>query len=135
MTFTLDSNRMSERALEIANRIEGFIREKIVPYEYDDRRNSHGPTEALGDEMKDAARQAGVMTPHILEDGTHLTHRETACVLIRSGLPPARRTHCMRWLGAAIRANEIASDYANRRIVLADRWWITRASDLCWPRT
>jgi acyl-CoA dehydrogenase len=31
-------------------------------------------------------------------------------------LSPARLTHCMRWLGAAIRANEIASDYANRRM-------------------
>ncbi|MEC9104507.1 MAG: acyl-CoA dehydrogenase, partial [Pseudomonadota bacterium] len=30
-------------------------------------------------------------------------------------LSPARLTHCMRWLGACIRANEIASDYANRR--------------------
>ncbi|MGQ3026525.1 MAG: acyl-CoA dehydrogenase family protein, partial [Sphingopyxis sp.] len=30
-------------------------------------------------------------------------------------LAPARLSHCMRWLGACIRANEIASDYANRR--------------------
>jgi acyl-CoA dehydrogenase len=30
-------------------------------------------------------------------------------------LAPARLTHCMRWLGACTRANEIATDYANRR--------------------
>jgi acyl-CoA dehydrogenase len=30
-------------------------------------------------------------------------------------LAPARLTHCMRWLGACTRANEIAEDYANRR--------------------
>ncbi|MET0363698.1 MAG: acyl-CoA dehydrogenase, partial [Sphingobium sp.] len=30
-------------------------------------------------------------------------------------LAPARLSHCMRWLGACIRANEIATDYANRR--------------------
>jgi acyl-CoA dehydrogenase len=30
-------------------------------------------------------------------------------------LSPARLSHCMRWLGACTRANEIASDYANRR--------------------
>jgi alkylation response protein AidB-like acyl-CoA dehydrogenase len=30
-------------------------------------------------------------------------------------LAPARLTHCMRWLGACVRAHEIASDYANRR--------------------
>jgi alkylation response protein AidB-like acyl-CoA dehydrogenase len=30
-------------------------------------------------------------------------------------LAPARLSHCMRWLGACVRANEIATDYANRR--------------------
>lgn len=30
-------------------------------------------------------------------------------------LAPARLSHCMRWLGACIRANEIATDYACRR--------------------
>jgi acyl-CoA dehydrogenase len=30
-------------------------------------------------------------------------------------LAPARLTHCMRWLGSAKRAHEIATEYANRR--------------------
>lgn len=30
-------------------------------------------------------------------------------------LAPARLTHCMRWLGSAIRAQEIAAEYASRR--------------------
>ena len=30
-------------------------------------------------------------------------------------LAPARLSHCMRWLGACVRAQEIATDYANRR--------------------
>ena len=30
-------------------------------------------------------------------------------------LSPARLTHCMRWLGAARRAHDIATDYARRR--------------------
>jgi len=30
-------------------------------------------------------------------------------------LGPARLTHCMRWLGAARRAHDIATDYARRR--------------------
>ena len=30
-------------------------------------------------------------------------------------LAPARLTHCMRWLGACVRAHEIATDYACRR--------------------
>ena len=218
MSFTLDNNRMTDRALDIANRVETFVRETIAPYEKDTRKTSHGPTDALANEMKAKARDAGVLTPHILEGGDHLTHLETAAVLIRSGLSPlgpvacnvaapdegnmyllgkeaspegawlgivmaksddgacmflvdlpdpairiervmdtidssmpgghavisidnlrvpasqmlgqsgegfryaqvrlspARLTHCMRWLGACIRANEIASDYANRRM-------------------
>lgn len=31
-------------------------------------------------------------------------------------LSPARLSHCMRWLGGCIRAQEIAVDYANRRM-------------------
>jgi acyl-CoA dehydrogenase len=30
-------------------------------------------------------------------------------------LAPARLTHCMRWLGAAVRAHDIAADYARKR--------------------
>jgi acyl-CoA dehydrogenase len=30
-------------------------------------------------------------------------------------LAPARLTHCMRWLGSAVRAQDIARDFANRR--------------------
>jgi acyl-CoA dehydrogenase len=30
-------------------------------------------------------------------------------------LAPARLTHCMRWLGSAVRANDIAREYATRR--------------------
>ncbi len=30
-------------------------------------------------------------------------------------LAPARLTHCMRWLGSAVRAHDIARDYASRR--------------------
>jgi acyl-CoA dehydrogenase len=31
-------------------------------------------------------------------------------------LSPARLSHCMRWLGGCMRAQEIATDYANRRM-------------------
>ncbi|MGL1814330.1 UNVERIFIED_CONTAM: acyl-CoA dehydrogenase, partial [Serratia marcescens] len=30
-------------------------------------------------------------------------------------LSPARLSHCMRWYGACLRANEIATEYANQR--------------------
>jgi acyl-CoA dehydrogenase len=76
----------SQRAMEIAARVEKFVRNVVVPYESDTRRNSHGPSDELVDELKGLAREAGVLTPHILPDGCHLTQRETALVLRKSGL-------------------------------------------------
>ncbi|MGS4985255.1 Acyl-CoA dehydrogenase [Pseudosulfitobacter pseudonitzschiae] len=94
MSFTLDNTRMTDRALDIANRVETFVRETIAPYEKDTRKTSHGPTDALANEIKAKARDAGVLTPHILEGGDHLTHLETAAVLIRSGLSPLGPVAC-----------------------------------------
>jgi acyl-CoA dehydrogenase len=80
---------MSERADEIGARVAAFVREVIVPYEKDLRRDHHGaPTDDLVAEMKDKARAANVLTPHILPDGSHLNQRETAFVLRQSGLSP-----------------------------------------------
>ncbi|MET0376795.1 MAG: acyl-CoA dehydrogenase family protein [Rhizorhabdus sp.] len=79
---------MTERAQAIAARVEAFVRETVIPYEKDPRATSHGPTEDLLREMRGKARAAGVLTPHILPDGGHLTQRETATVLIKSGLSP-----------------------------------------------
>lgn len=76
------------RGQEIAAKVETFVRERIVPYERDPRSTSHGPTDELVQEMRGLAREAGLLTPHILPDGGHLTHRETADVLRASGLSP-----------------------------------------------
>ena len=76
------------RGQEIAARVEAFVREKIVPFERDPRCGTHGPSDELVQEMRGLARAAGVLTPHILPDGGHLTHRETADVLRASGLSP-----------------------------------------------
>jgi acyl-CoA dehydrogenase len=76
------------KVAEIAARVEAFVRDVIVPYESDPRRDQHGPTDALVMEMREKARAAGVLTPHILPDGSHLTQRETATVLKASGLSP-----------------------------------------------
>jgi len=79
---------MSERAQAIAARVEAFVRETVIPYEKDPRCTEHGPTEDVVLEMRDKARAAGLMTPHILDDGSHLNQRETAIVLQKSGLSP-----------------------------------------------
>lgn len=76
----------SERSRDLADRVERFVRDVVVPYEGDARCTPHGPTAELVDELRAKARAAGLMTPHILEGGGHLTQRETAAVLVRSGL-------------------------------------------------
>jgi acyl-CoA dehydrogenase len=80
---------------QIATRVEAFVRDVVVPYEKDPRRDHHDcPTEALIAELKDKARAAGVLTPHILPDGRHLSQRETAIVLRASGLSPLGPLAC-----------------------------------------
>ena len=81
-----DESLVAGRA--IAERVERFVRDIIIPYERDTRRDSHGPTLALAMEMRDKAREHGVLTPHILADGSHISHRETALVLRAAGLSP-----------------------------------------------
>jgi acyl-CoA dehydrogenase len=75
-------------AAEIAQKVEAFVRDIVVPYEKDSRLGAHGPSEDLVNELRVKAREAGVLTPHVLADGSHLTQRETAMVLIKSGLSP-----------------------------------------------
>ena len=81
-------------ARAIARRVEQFVRETIIPYETDGRRDDHGPLDTLVDEMRAKAREAGVLTPHIRADGSHLSHRDTAQVLRASGLSPLGPLAC-----------------------------------------
>jgi acyl-CoA dehydrogenase len=76
----------SARAAEIGARVEAFVRDVVIPYEHDPRRDGHGPLDELVRELKEKARTAGVLTPHILGDGDHLDQRETAFVLRKSGI-------------------------------------------------
>ena len=79
-----------------ADKVEAFIRDVVIPYEQDPRIevHGHGPSDELVMDMREKARAAGVLTPHILPDGTHLTQRETARVLVRSGLSPLGPLAC-----------------------------------------
>lgn len=82
-------------AHEIAIKVEKFVREVVIPYERDPRRDHHNcPTEELVVELRGKAREAGVLTPHILPDGTHLSQRGTAQVLIKTGLSPLGPLAC-----------------------------------------
>jgi acyl-CoA dehydrogenase len=85
----------AQRTAEIAANVESFVRTVVVPYEKDPRRDHHGaPTDELVWELKEQARAAGVLTPHILSDGSHLSQRETATVLRMSGLSPLGPLAC-----------------------------------------
>jgi len=72
----------------ITGKVEAFVRGVVAPYESDPRCGAHGPSEDLVRELRRLAREAGVLTPHILADGSHLTQRQTAVVLQASGLSP-----------------------------------------------
>ncbi len=78
----------SDRAAGIGARVEAFVRDVVAPYERDPRCGTHGPSDDLVAELRGLARTAGLVSPHILADGSHLDQRETAHVLQRSGLSP-----------------------------------------------
>lgn len=77
---------LSDQARDIADRVEHFVRNTVIPMEKDARQDGHGPSDELVDEIRDLARDQGLLTPHIKDDGTPFTHRETTAILIRSGL-------------------------------------------------
>ncbi len=84
-----------ELAKSIAQEVERFVRDVVAPYEKDPRRDHHGcPTDDLVRELREKARQAGVLTPHILPDGSHLSQRGTAIVLTQTGLSPLGPLAC-----------------------------------------
>jgi acyl-CoA dehydrogenase len=77
-----------QRASRIAAAVARFVRDVVIPYERDPRCGAHDPTDTLVAELRDRARAAGVITPHIRPDGSHLSQRDTAQVLRASGLSP-----------------------------------------------
>lgn len=86
---------MDAEALAMADRVEAFVRTTVFAYEADPRRDHHGaPLDDLVDELRDHARTADVLTPHIRADGSHRSQRETAVILIRSGLSPLGPLAC-----------------------------------------
>jgi acyl-CoA dehydrogenase len=86
---------ISDYAAAMAARVESFVRDTVIAFEKDSRRDHHNcPTEELVAELKDRARAAGVLSPHIRPDGSHLTQRETAIILRKSGLSPLGPLAC-----------------------------------------
>lgn len=85
----------AQRTQEIADRVERFVRDIVVAFERDPRRDHHDcPKDELVTELRELARAAGVLTPHILDDGSHLSQAETAIVLAKTGLSPLGPLAC-----------------------------------------
>lgn len=87
-------SQVSPEAVEIARRVEEFVRTVVVPFEHDPRCDSHGPSDELGAELRSLAKETGLLTPHIREDGSHFSHLETALILRKSGLSPLGPIAC-----------------------------------------
>lgn len=75
------------RETEIAARVDAFIRDVVIPYENDPRIGHHGPGDDLANELKDKARAAGLLSPHVgaAFGGMGLNHREIATVFRAAG--------------------------------------------------
>jgi acyl-CoA dehydrogenase len=78
----------------LARRVEEFVRRVVIPYEQSPLRDRHGPTDELVVELRQKAREAGVLTPHIRPGGNHLSQRDTAMVLKKTGLSPLGPLAC-----------------------------------------
>src|ERR1700757_2516279 len=76
--------------VELKERTERFVREKILPYEDDPRQTSHGPAEELRRELVGLGRAAGLLSPHVGGEwgGLGLDHREQAVVFEAAGYSP-----------------------------------------------
>lgn len=81
------SHSIALTAREIADKVERFVREVVAPLERSPA-GGHGPSEEQVTALRAQARAHGVLAPHIRADGSHLSQRETALVLRKSGLSP-----------------------------------------------
>lgn len=84
----------SQAIQDLGERIEQFVRSVVVAYERDPRLGPHGPEESLVRELRSLAREAGVLTPHIRADGSHVSQVDTSYLLRRTGLSPLGPVAC-----------------------------------------
>src|SRR5712691_2348982 len=85
MDFTL-----SDELIELKERTERFVRERILPFEGDPRQTPHGPAEDLRRELVGLGRRAGLLSPHVGREwgGLGLDHRAMAVVFEAAGYSP-----------------------------------------------
>ena len=83
----MQNSKYRESTLTLAARVGAFVRETIIPYERDPRQTPHGPKDELVRELRDHARRAGLLAPHVSAawGGHSLSHLETALVFRAAG--------------------------------------------------
>ena len=81
---------LTPQQAELRDRVQAFIREKIIPLENDPRQGAHGPDDDFRRELNALARTAGLLAPHVAREwgGLGLDHVSQAIVFEAAGYSP-----------------------------------------------
>src|SRR5215813_14809483 len=81
---------LSDELVELKERTERFVQERVRPFEADPRQTPHGPAEELRRELVVLGREAGLLSPHVGREwgGLGLDHRAKAIVFEAAGYSP-----------------------------------------------
>lgn len=78
---------LSNELLELQQKVREFIQQEVIPLESDLRQDSHGPSEALRQELVSRARRWGLLTPHASQEmgGLGWSHLQKAVAFEEAG--------------------------------------------------
>ncbi|MEI1680453.1 acyl-CoA dehydrogenase [Acinetobacter baumannii] len=78
---------LSNELLELQQKVREFIQQEVIPLESDPRQDSHGPSEALRQELVSRARGWGLLTPHASREmgGLGWSHLQKAVAFEEAG--------------------------------------------------
>ncbi|MDC4358415.1 acyl-CoA dehydrogenase [Acinetobacter baumannii] len=78
---------LSNELLELQQKVREFIQQEAIPLESDPRQDSHGPSEALRQELVSRARSWGLLTPHASREmgGLGWSHLQKAVAFEEAG--------------------------------------------------
>lgn len=80
---------MPETIDTLVERTTAFVRDAVIPLEQDQRWGGHGPSADLVEELRTAARAAGLVAPHLATgDRSALSMRDTARLFRAAGYSP-----------------------------------------------
>ncbi|MFA2946574.1 acyl-CoA dehydrogenase family protein [Acinetobacter pittii] len=78
---------LSNELLELQQKVREFIQQEVIPLESDPRQDSHGPSEALRQELVRRACRWGLLTPHASQEmgGLGWSHLQKAVAFEEAG--------------------------------------------------